>query len=67
MVMDEINVLKGLDHENIVHVWDHFESRDKWVAFPVSLNEAFSCGLSTPPLPCRFHSTELNPNARRDL
>jgi len=30
-VMDEINVLKGLDHPNIVHVWDHFESRDKWV------------------------------------
>jgi calcium/calmodulin-dependent protein kinase I len=29
--MDEINVLKGLDHPNIVHVWDHFESRDKWV------------------------------------
>jgi calcium/calmodulin-dependent protein kinase I len=28
-VMDEINVLKGLDHPNIVHVWDHFESRDK--------------------------------------
>ena len=27
--MDEINVLKGLDHPNIVHVWDHFESRDK--------------------------------------
>ena len=30
-VMDEINVLKGLDHPNIVHVWDHFESRDKSV------------------------------------
>ncbi|ORY27639.1 kinase-like domain-containing protein [Naematelia encephala] len=29
-VMDEINVLKGLDHPNIVHVWDHFESRDKY-------------------------------------
>ncbi|WVW79879.1 hypothetical protein I302_101849 [Kwoniella bestiolae CBS 10118] len=29
-VMDEINVLKGLDHPNIVHVWDHFESRDKF-------------------------------------
>lgn len=28
-VMDEINVLKGLDHPHIVHVWDHFESRDK--------------------------------------
>ena len=28
-VMDEIGVLKGLDHKNIVHVWDHFESRDK--------------------------------------
>jgi len=31
-VMDEIDVLKGLDHPNIVHVWDHFESRDKWVS-----------------------------------
>ncbi|WVQ94555.1 hypothetical protein IAU59_001635 [Kwoniella sp. CBS 9459] len=29
-VMDEINVLKELDHPNIVHVWDHFESRDKF-------------------------------------
>jgi calcium/calmodulin-dependent protein kinase I len=29
LVMDEINVLKSLDHPNIVHVWDHFESRDK--------------------------------------
>ncbi|KAK4689195.1 calcium/calmodulin-dependent protein kinase I, partial [Tremellales sp. Uapishka_1] len=29
-VMDEINVLKDLDHPNIVHVWDHFESRDKF-------------------------------------
>ncbi|OCF58182.1 CAMK/CAMK1/CAMK1-CMK protein kinase [Kwoniella mangroviensis CBS 10435] len=29
-VMDEINVLTGLDHPNIVHVWDHFESRDKF-------------------------------------
>ena len=29
--MDEISVLKGLDHPNIVHVWDHFESRDKYV------------------------------------
>lgn len=28
-VKDEINVLEGLDHPNIVHVWDHFESRDK--------------------------------------
>lgn len=32
-VMDEINCLTGLDHPNIVHVWDHFESRDKWVLF----------------------------------
>jgi serine/threonine protein kinase len=30
VVLDEINVLKGLDHPNIVHVWDHFESRDKY-------------------------------------
>jgi calcium/calmodulin-dependent protein kinase I len=29
LVTDEINVLKSLDHPNIVHVWDHFESRDK--------------------------------------
>ncbi|WRT65351.1 uncharacterized protein IL334_002294 [Kwoniella shivajii] len=29
-VMDEISVLKGLDHPNIVHVWDNFESRDKF-------------------------------------
>lgn len=29
-VLAEINVLKGLDHPNIVHVWDHFESRDKY-------------------------------------
>jgi serine/threonine protein kinase len=28
-VMAEVNVLKGLDHPNIVHLWDHFESRDK--------------------------------------
>lgn len=28
-VMDEVNVLKDLDHPNIVHVWDYFESRDK--------------------------------------
>jgi calcium/calmodulin-dependent protein kinase I len=28
-VKDEIAVLKDLDHPNIVHVWDHFESRDK--------------------------------------
>lgn len=28
-VMDEIRVLEGLDHPHIVHVWDHFESRDK--------------------------------------
>lgn len=28
-VMDEINVLKKLDHPHIVHVWDNFESRDK--------------------------------------
>jgi hypothetical protein len=28
-VLDEINVLKGLDHPHIVHVWDNFESRDK--------------------------------------
>ncbi|WWD16858.1 hypothetical protein CI109_101290 [Kwoniella shandongensis] len=30
IVMDELNVLKGLDHPNIVHVWDNFESRDKF-------------------------------------
>ncbi|WOO78681.1 Calcium/calmodulin-dependent protein kinase cmkA [Vanrija pseudolonga] len=29
-VMDEVNVLKDLDHPNIVHVWDYFESRDKY-------------------------------------
>lgn len=28
--MDEINVLKDLDNEHIVHVWDNFESRDKY-------------------------------------
>lgn len=28
--MAEINVLKDLDNEHIVHVWDHFESRDKY-------------------------------------
>lgn len=30
--MDEINVLKDLDNPHIVHVWDHFESRDKCVS-----------------------------------
>jgi calcium/calmodulin-dependent protein kinase I len=29
-VLAEINVLRGLDHPNIVHVWDNFESRDKY-------------------------------------
>ncbi|WVR09780.1 hypothetical protein IAU60_006856 [Kwoniella sp. DSM 27419] len=29
-VMDEIHVLEKLNHPNIVHVWDHFESRDKF-------------------------------------
>lgn len=31
-VFDEIQVLKGLDHEGVVKCFDHFESRDKWVS-----------------------------------
>ncbi|KAL8286546.1 hypothetical protein RQP46_004563 [Phenoliferia psychrophenolica] len=29
-VMDEINVLKGMDHKNVVKFYDSFESRDKF-------------------------------------
>lgn len=36
--MDEINVLKNLDNPHIVHVWDHFESRDKYyIAFELAI------------------------------
>lgn len=37
-IMDEINVLKNLDNPHIVHVWDHFESRDKYyIAFELAI------------------------------
>lgn len=36
--MAEINVLKDLDNTHIVHVWDNFESRDKYyIAFELAI------------------------------